>query len=89
MRSELSLAQRLVSAAVTYCHSLQVLQQAPGPVPPCLRDTTRLLRTLAEAPEQCTSLNSLRDNPGATRAVSVESCDQACAHADANSVTVV
>lgn len=89
MRSELSLAQRLVSAAVTYCHSLQILQQAPGPLPPCVRDTTRLLRTLAAGPEQFVSLNSLRDNPGATRAVSVESCVQSCALIDANSMPIL
>lgn len=70
MRSELSLAQQLCGAAVTYCRSLQVIQQAQCPLPPCVRDTNRLLRTLAEAPEQFVSLNSLRDNPGATRAVS-------------------
>lgn len=89
MRRELPLAQRFVSAAVTYCHSLQVLQQAPGPLSPCVRDTNRLLQTLAAGPEQFVSLNSLRDNPGATRAVSVESCVQSCAHIDANSVSVV
>lgn len=72
MRSEFSLAQQLCGAAVTYCRSLQVLQQAQCPLLPCVRDTTRLLRTLAEAPEQFVSLNNLRDNPGATRAVSAD-----------------
>lgn len=70
MRSDLSLAQHLCGAAVTYCRSLQVLQQAQCPVLPYIRDATRLLRTLTEAPEQFVTLNSLRDNPGATRAVS-------------------
>lgn len=74
MRSELSLAQQLCGAAVTFGRSLQVLQQAQCPLLPCVRETTRLLRTLAEAPEQFVSLNSLRDNPGATRAVSADSC---------------
>ena len=74
MRGELSLAQQLCGASITYCRSLQVLQQAQCPLLTCVRDTTRLLRTLAEAPEQFVSLNSLRDNPGATRAVSAKSC---------------
>ena len=70
MRSEVSLAQQLCRAAATYCRSLQVLQQAQCPH---TAQAARLLKTLTEAPQQLVSLNSLRDNPGATRAVSADS----------------
>lgn len=74
MRSELPVLQHICGAVAAYCRSLQPLQQAQCPLPPWHPQTVRLLQTLSSAREQFVSLNSLRDNPGAMRAVSVDSC---------------
>ena len=78
MRLEASLLQRLCGGAAFYSQSPYVATQAQCLLPPWLPQAARLLRTLTEAPEQFVSLNSLRDNPGATHAVSWTSLMLAC-----------
>ena len=71
MRRELPLFHQLYGAVATYCRS-HLSQRAQLSLPPWQPYTAT--RTFASAPEHFVSLNSLRDNPGATRAVSADSC---------------
>ena len=72
MRNEINLGNKLCGAAVTYWRSLYTVQQGQCWPQSCLPQKPRLLQTLTNAPEQFVSLNNLRENPGAARAVSTD-----------------
>lgn len=67
MRLGVVSAQQLCKAAAVYCQSLQALPRSQCYLScSSLQHTDRLFQTFAAASEQFVTLNTLKDNPGAT-----------------------